>query len=76
MSDQNITNWIRANDKQRGEEVNKITNMMSRKLDNNQKLELNMDIAYLSIDMNITINQITSPTFNLFFSKWFFDFKI
>lgn len=54
----------------------KVENMMTRRMNNTSSLELNIDIANLSIDLNLPVNQIISLPFQTFLTKWFLDFKL
>jgi hypothetical protein len=49
---------------------------MNRKMSEKDKLKLNQDLANLSIDLNMPVNQIISQPMQKLFGQWFQDFKI
>jgi hypothetical protein len=65
-----------SNKKVADKKENVLFNLMSRKMSPNAKTELNVDLANLSIDLNMPVNQLVSPHMQNFFEKWFLDFKI
>ena len=65
-----------SNKKVEDKKENLLMNVMSRKMTPSAKTELNVDLANLSIDLNIPVNQIVSPHMQKLFEKWFQDFKI
>ena len=50
-----------SNKEKEGKKQIFVSNMMSRKMTDKDKLKLNKDLAGLSIDLNIPVNQIISP---------------